>query len=199
MLFENNWLAQYPHLSRCVHNNGGEFTGAAFSHMLQANGIKDVTTTVKNPQANAICKQLHQSISNSLQTMLHKYPPNNIDQSNDIIDTCFATAAYASKVAIHRTLNMSPGALVFQRDMILNIPLITDLLHLHERRQIIIDERLRQANLRRRTFDYQPGDKILILTNNPTTLQDRGIGPFTITQVHTNGTITLQRTPHIVE
>ena len=47
MLFENNWLARYPCPSRCVHDNGGEFTGAAFSHMLQANGIKDVTTTVK--------------------------------------------------------------------------------------------------------------------------------------------------------
>ena len=132
MLFENNWLAQYPRPLRCVHDNGGEFTGAAFSHMLCVNGIKDVTTTIKNPQANAICEQLHQSISNSLQTMLHRYPPNNIDQINDIMDTCFATAAYASKVAIHRTINLPPGALVFQRDMILNIPLITDLLHLHE-------------------------------------------------------------------
>ena len=147
MLFENNWLARYPRPSRCIHDNGGEFTGAAFLHMLRVNGIKDITTTVKNPQANAICERLHQSISNTLRTMLHAYPPNNIDQTNDIMDTCFATAAYASKVAIHRTLNMSPGALVFQRDMILNIPLITDLLHLHEQRQIIIDERLRRANL----------------------------------------------------
>ena len=132
MLFENNRLAQYPRPSRCIHDNGGEFTGAAFLHMLCANGIKDVTTTVKNPQANAICERLHQSISNTLWTMLHTYPPNAIDQTNDIVDPCFATAAYASKVAIHCTLNMSPGALVFQRDMILNIPLITDLLQLHE-------------------------------------------------------------------
>ena len=36
-------------------------------------------------------------------------------------------------------------------------------------------------------------DQILILTNNPSTLQDRGIGPFSIIQVHTNGTITFQR------
>ena len=64
--------------------------------------------------------------------MLHTYPPNNIDQTNDIMDTCFATATDASKVAIHCTLNMSPGALVFQRDTILNIHLITDLLQLHE-------------------------------------------------------------------
>ena len=67
MLFENNWLAHYPRPSRCIHDNGGEFTGTASSHMLHANGIKSVTTTVKNPQANAICERLHQSISNTLQ------------------------------------------------------------------------------------------------------------------------------------
>ena len=143
MLFENNWLARYPRPSRCIHDNSGEFTGAGFIHMLHANGIKVVTTMVKNPQANAICERLHQSISTSLQTILHIYPPNNIDQINNIMDTCFATAAYASKVAIHCTLNMSPGALVFQQDMILDIPLITDLLQLHEQCQIIIDESLR--------------------------------------------------------
>ena len=100
---------------RCIHDNGGEFTGAAFLQMLHANGIKDVTTTVKNSQAIAICEQLHQSISSTLQTMLHTYPPNTIDQANDIMDTCFATAAYASKVVIHCTLNMSPGELVFSK------------------------------------------------------------------------------------
>ena len=48
-------------------------------------------------------------------------------------------------------------------------------------------------------MDYQHGDEILILTDNPTTLQDHSIGPFPITQIHTNGTITIQHTPHIVE
>ena len=48
-------------------------------------------------------------------------------------------------------------------------------------------------------MDNQPCDDILIVTDNPTTLQDRGIGPFRIIQVHTNGTITIPRTPHIVE
>ena len=33
MLFENNWLARYPQPSCCVHNNGEEFTGTAFSRM----------------------------------------------------------------------------------------------------------------------------------------------------------------------
>ena len=46
MLFENNWLAQYPRPSRCIHDNGGEFTGAAFLHMLRVNGIKDMTDLI---------------------------------------------------------------------------------------------------------------------------------------------------------
>jgi hypothetical protein len=55
MLFENTWLSRYPKPSRCVHDNGGEFIGADFIRILVVNGIKDVPTTVKNPQSNAIC------------------------------------------------------------------------------------------------------------------------------------------------
>ena len=66
MIFENNWLAQYPQPSYCIQDNSGEFTGAAFLHILRVNGIKGITTKVKNPQADAICERLHQSISNTL-------------------------------------------------------------------------------------------------------------------------------------
>ena len=78
--------------------------------MLCANGIEAVTTTVKNPQSNAICEQPHQSYRASLQTMLHRHLPDKINPINDIMDSCIDTAAYASKVAIHCTLNMPPGA-----------------------------------------------------------------------------------------
>ena len=101
--------------------------------MLHANGIEDVTTKVKNPQANAICKHIHQSVSNTIRSMLHAHPPYNIEQTNDIMDTCFATPAYASNIAIHCTLNISSGALVIHRDLILNIPLLPDLHQLYTR------------------------------------------------------------------
>ena len=55
--------------------------------MLQANGIIDVTTTIKKPQVNAIHEQFHQSISDTLRTMLHTYPPTNMEQTHDILDT----------------------------------------------------------------------------------------------------------------
>ena len=132
ILFENHWLARYPYPPWCIHDKGGEFTGVPLLCMLTVNGFKKITTTMKNPQANAICGRLHQTISSNLRTKLHHHSPQNLLQANDTIDTCFSAAAYASKTAIHCTLNISPGALVFHRDMILNIPLITDLQLLHK-------------------------------------------------------------------
>ncbi len=126
-------VTRYPRPECCIHDNGGEFTDAPFLHMLVLHGIKDVTTTVKNPQANAICERLHQSISNSLRVMLKAHPPMNEFQAQNILDTCFATASYAARTTIHSILRISPGAWVFQRDMILNIPLITDLQLIHQR------------------------------------------------------------------
>ena len=83
----------------------------------------------------------------------------------------FCSGSYAAREAIHSILRISPGAWVFQRDMILNIPLITDLQLIHQRRQVIIDERLRRVNLRLRSYDYKVGDEMLILLlDNPTTL-----------------------------
>ena len=69
MLFENHWLSRYPRPSRCIHDNGGAFTGVPFLCMLTVNGIKDVSTTIKNPQANAICERLHQTISSNLRAI----------------------------------------------------------------------------------------------------------------------------------
>jgi transposase InsO family protein len=199
MRFENEWLSRYPRPMRCIHDNGPEFMGAPFMRMLEVNGIKDVPTTVKNPQANAICEQLHQSIGNTLRAHLSSNIPQDVEQANNIMDTCFATAGYASRSAIHRSLKISPGAIVFQRDMVMDIPLLADFHALHQRRQLIIDERLRRANFKRRTYDYQVGQEVLILADQVDKLQNRGHGPYHITQIHTNGTVTIQRTPHVRE
>ena len=68
MKFENDWLDRYLRPERCIQDKGGELTGIPFIHMLVLNGIKNGTITVKNPEVNAICERLHQSISNSLST-----------------------------------------------------------------------------------------------------------------------------------
>ena len=65
---------------------------------------------------------------------------------------------------------------------------------------MIIDKCLRHAaNFHRRASDYKVGDEILILLDNPTTLDDRGRGPYSNIQVYANGIVTFQPTMHITE
>ena len=66
--------------------------------------------------------------------------------------------------------------------------------------QVIIDKHLHRVNFRCRSYDYKVGDEILILLDNAnSTLDDRGQCPYSIIQVHANGTVTFQRTMHITE
>ena len=44
-----SWLSRYPWPERCVHDNGGEFTGWEFQDLLQQTNITDVPTLSYNP------------------------------------------------------------------------------------------------------------------------------------------------------
>jgi hypothetical protein len=63
---ENAWLSRYPCPTRCVYDQGGEFTGSEFKAVLTRHGIKNVPLTAKNPQSNAICKRMHHTVADAL-------------------------------------------------------------------------------------------------------------------------------------
>jgi transposase InsO family protein len=195
--FKNEYLSCYPRPLRCIHDNGPEFQGPEFQLCLAVNGIKDVPTTVKNPQANAICERLHQVVGNNIRTLLHSTPPENLDDANDIVDTCLASAAYATRATVHHTLQMMLGALIFHRDMILPIQTFSDWNLLQQLKQRLIDDNARRENLKRFRHDYQIGDEVLIFQEVKAKgkLLPRTIGPYEILQVHANGTLTIQRGP----
>ncbi len=130
---------------------------------------------------------------------MHKHPANDINKAQLIIDTALQTAAYSARTAIHSSMKITPGALVFNRDMLLDIPLIADLHLLQQKRQALIDERLHRANRMRISHDYQPAEEVMILTYKPDKLEPRATGPFVIQRVHTNGTVTIRRNPFVTE
>ncbi len=68
--FEQTLLVQYPRLICVILDNGGEFKGYAFTCLLGLLGIKDVPTTSKNLQSNAMCKQMHLTMAIMLKTLL---------------------------------------------------------------------------------------------------------------------------------
>ena len=79
--------------------------------------------------------------------------------------------------------------------MIFDLPCITDWTAIGRRRQQIANQTNAQENAKRIDYDYAVGQQVM-LTNDGSIIrqaQDRYLGPFTITQVHTNGTIRIQR------
>ncbi len=197
--FEQQWLSRYPRPARCIHDNGGEFTGEHFQLRLQTNGIKDMPTTIKNPQANAICERMHQIVANSLRSMVHSNPPADEASVNTMVDECLASAMRAHRTAIHGALRLSPGAFVFQRDMLLDVPIIANMNIIRERRQHLINEQLRRHNTRRISHDYRVNDQVLMINPDPSKMEERNTGPFTLTQIHVNGTVTLRKRPNVTQ
>jgi hypothetical protein len=108
----------------CVYEPGTEFVGPKFHTLLENCCIKDACTSAKNPQANAVCGRMHQTVGNVLQTLLHSEPPQNITNAKEFVDEALSIAMHAMRAGIHTTLGSRPDSLVFNRDTFLNIPLI---------------------------------------------------------------------------
>ena len=197
--FEQAWLCRYPLPERCIHDQGGEFTGFAFQRLLQQLQIHDVPSSSKNPQSNAIVERMHQTVGNLLRTMIYSNPPQNVQQANDMVDAALATASHALRASVSASRQSTPGALVFNRDMFLNVPLIADFYALRGRRELLIQETARRGNLKRRHYDYVIGQQVWKKLYRPNKLGQRATGPHNIIQVHTNGTLTIQLNQGVTE
>ena len=58
----------------------------------------------KKPQANAICKHMHQTIGSSLYTMQVLTPPSRINMSHQLVNCAFANYFFATCSVIHSGL-----------------------------------------------------------------------------------------------
>ena len=198
-VLDDAWLTRYPKPVRIIFDQGTEYKNICFESHLMNLGIKAVPCTVKNPQSNAILERVHDVIKTSLRTEIYTNHPQDAAEAREFIDRILASAQYAARCTIHKTYGVSPGSLVFNRDMLLPIPIITDLNILRSKRQAIIDQNNLRDNRRRRNHDYVVGDQIMLIKNDPAALEDRNKGLYTITQVHANGTVTFMRNEEVFE
>ena len=68
---------------------------------------------------------MHKTVQDMLQSSLRS-PPDNVATAVELVDSCLAAASRALRSVVHQTLQISPGALVFSRDMLLPIPILAN-------------------------------------------------------------------------
>ena len=113
---------------------------------------------------------------------------------NSKLPLFLVAAAWAIRSTYHTVLKSSPGAAVFGRDMLFDIPYIADWTAIGNRRQASVDQMNTRENSRRVDFDYAVGQKVLLKKDGILCkAEDKYVGPYNVTQVHTNGTIRIQR------
>jgi hypothetical protein len=157
-LINKIWLSRYPRCQYLIYGNGWEIK-LHFETLCESHGIKRKPTTIKNPQANAICERIHQVLG----TMMRF---SEIDMAQSVepadIDTFIDNAAWAIRSTYHTVLKASPGALIFGHDMLFDVPFIADWKQIGEFRQSITDCNSDNKNKKRVDYDYKVGNKILI-------------------------------------
>jgi hypothetical protein len=194
--FENNYLCRYPRHLRIVHDNGPEFMGHDFQIALAHAGIncKSIHISPNTPTANSVIESSHKAIGQVIRTLLHLKQPTSSAEADALIDEALATAMYVLRSTPNQSLgNYSPGALVFNRDMLLDIPLRADLVALTRHRQAQIDNRLLRVNAKRIAHEYKVDDLVYVKVHNRNKLDLVRVGPFPIIQIHTNNTVTIKR------
>jgi hypothetical protein len=105
-----------------------------------------------------------------------------------------ADAAWAICSTNHTVIKASPGAAIFGRDMLFDIPFIAVWKKIGEHRQRLTDLNTARENKGRIDYDYKVGQKILV-RNDGILHKAQSIwqkDTWSITTVHMNGTIRIQ-------
>ena len=76
------------------------------------------------------------------------------------MNNTLATAMHATRCAMSAPIRTTPGALLYGRDMIIDVPLIANLSAIRNCRQQMIDKNLKNKNKKRIEHHYRVGDRV---------------------------------------
>jgi hypothetical protein len=92
-------------------------------------------------------------------------------------------------------LKASPGAAIFGRNRLFDIPFMADWHKIGEQRRSLTDCGNQRENAKFIDYDYKVGNKVQLINKGILHKAESAYGkePWTITTVYTNGTIRIQR------
>jgi hypothetical protein len=135
---------------------------------------------------------IHQVLGQMLRTadldMADSVTPNDVDVflNNHV--------AWAIRATYHMVLKASPDAAIFEQDMLFDILFVADWHKIGEQWQLLTNCGNQQENNKQIDYNYKVGDKVLVINEGIPRKAESAYGkkPWTITTVHTNGTIRIQ-------
>jgi hypothetical protein len=184
------WLSRYPRCYYIIYNKGSEFK-LNFEYLYITYGIKHKPITVKNPHANANLERLHQVLAQMLRT---SEPDIAETVTTDDVNVFLDNVAWVICSTYHTVLKASPGTAIFGCNMLFDFPFIADWNKVGDYRQHQTDLNTAHKNSKQVNYDYKVGNKVMlteegILHNAESPYSKK---PWTITTIHTNGTIRIQ-------
>jgi hypothetical protein len=153
--------------------------------------LKHKPTSVKNSQANAILEHVHEVITTMLCT-------SEVDMGNTVepsdIEAFLTDTAWAICSTYYTVLTASPRAAIFGWDMLFGTPFFSDWDRIEYLRQRQTDLSMGRENCSCCDWDYKVGDQVLLREDGilRKSQSQHESDPWTITLVHTNGTIRVQ-------
>jgi transposase InsO family protein len=117
-------LSWYPWPIKNTYDHGSEFIGSEFQHFIKNKyDIEAKPSSKQNPQSNAILERIHQTIGNMIRTFEIE---NQLIDKSDPWSGILSAVAWAVRSTYHTTLQLTPGQLVFGRNMIWHIAHVAD-------------------------------------------------------------------------
>jgi transposase InsO family protein len=190
-IFEMLWLTKYPWPQEVIMDRGKEFMGEVKDMLKNVYGITRRPITTRNPQANAMVERAHQTLHNMIRSQRIR---DARDLTNGSWDGVLAAVGFAMRSTVHTTLQATPAQLVFGRDALLNVNFEADWQYIKARKQHIIRQNLQRENKKRVAHQYSVGDRVLV-EQDPHRKhgEDRYTGPYVVTRINDNGTVTLNQ------
>ena len=68
---------------------------------------------MKNPQSNAICERMHQTVANVLRIIMQTTTISTYAQAEQIMDNALVTVMHAALCLVNHSMRTSLGALTF--------------------------------------------------------------------------------------
>jgi hypothetical protein len=121
-----------------------------------------------------------------------------LDMANSVtpddVNVFLDNAARVICSTYHTVLKASPGAAIFGQDMLYNILVVADWRKIGEQRQSLTNHGNQHKNAKQIDYDYKVGDKVLVINEGILRKAESAYSKerWTITTVHTNGTIRIQ-------